>query len=57
MAWTEELNEKQNKLLSDDICPICETKTLEPVSSSGRTVNCIKCNGAYIKPTKEQYNV
>ena len=50
MAWTEQLNNKQIKSLINDTCPTCETKTLEPVSSSGRTVNCSKCNCAYIKP-------
>jgi hypothetical protein len=50
MAWTETLNAKQSKLLSDDTCPTCTTQKLRPVSPSGRTVVCSTCNGAYIKP-------
>lgn len=50
MTWTKPLNSEKSQFLINNTCPNCKEKALEPVSQSGRTVICGKCNGAYVKP-------
>ena len=50
MTWTKPLTKEKSEELANNTCPNCKEKALEPVSQSGRTIVCGKCNDAYIKP-------